>query len=137
MPIYPVLIGSTTAPKDLAIAAVKAAETVLKGDIATVKVVVKADGVDGVEVPVTLARPGGSPLKQVVRGQAGLARQTVSFRVPMENLGPQDLAVSVGPLAGDARPDNDRRGVHDFGRRRQGEGASGRRRGTLGVSLSV
>jgi hypothetical protein len=27
----------------------------------------------------------------------------------MENLGSQDLAVSVGPLAGDARPDNDRR----------------------------
>ena len=109
MPIYPLLIGSTTAPKDLAIAAVKAPESVFKGDIATIEVVVKADGVDGVDVPVTLERPGGAPIKQVVRGQAAGGRQTLSFRVPMENLGPQDLAVSVGPLAGDARPDNDRR----------------------------
>jgi hypothetical protein len=109
VPIFPVLIGSTTAPKDLAIAAVKAPESVFKGDVATVEVVVKADGVDGVDVPVTLERPGNSPLKQVVRGQAGEVRPTVSFRVPMETLGSQDLAVTVGPLAGDARPDNDRR----------------------------
>ncbi len=44
-----------------------------------------------------------------MRGQADGARPTVTFRVPMEHLGPQDLAVTVGPLAGDARPDNDRR----------------------------
>ena len=69
----------------------------------------KADGVAGVDVPVTLERPGGSPLKQVVRGQADGSRPVVTFRVPMENLGRQDLAVSVGPLVGDARPDNDRR----------------------------
>jgi hypothetical protein len=110
VPIYPVLIGSTTPPKDLAIAAVKAPENVLKGDIATVEVVVKADGFPNVDIPVTLERPGESPLKRTVRGQADGARPTVTFRVPMEKLGPQDLAVRVGPLFGDARPDNDRRG---------------------------
>lgn len=109
IPIYPVLIGSTTAPRDLAIAAVKAPESVFKGDIATIEVIVKADGVAGVDVPVTLERPGGAPLRQVIRGQADGTRPTVRFRVPMENLGSQDLAVRVGPLAGDIRPDNDRR----------------------------
>ena len=64
VPIYPVLIGSTTPPNDLAIAAVKAPENVLKGDIATVEVVVKADGFPNVDIPVTLERPGESPLKQ-------------------------------------------------------------------------
>jgi hypothetical protein len=109
VPIYPVLVGSTVPPKDLAIASVKAPENVYKGDIATVEVVVKADGVAGVDVPVTLERPGGSPLKQVVRGQADGSRLPVTFRVPMEKLGAQELAVSVGPLFGDARSDNDRR----------------------------
>jgi len=74
IPIYPVLIGSTVAPKDVAIAAVKAPESVLKGDIASVVVTVKADGVAGVDIPVTLERPGGRALKQVVLGPAdGLA----------------------------------------------------------------
>ena len=60
---------------------------------------------------MTLERPGGSPLKQVVRGQADGVAPVVTFRVPMENLGLADLAVSVGPLVGDARPDNDRRSI--------------------------
>ncbi len=35
----------------------------------------------------------------------------MTFRVPMEIAGPQDLAIKIGPLFGDARPDNDRRAV--------------------------
>jgi hypothetical protein len=40
IPVFPVLIGSTSAPKDVAIASVKAPESVLKGDMASVEVVV-------------------------------------------------------------------------------------------------
>jgi hypothetical protein len=111
VPIYPVLIGSTRGPKDVAIASVKAPESVLKGDIASVVVVVKAEGIPGVEVAVTLERPGAAALKQVVRGQADLSRPVVTFRVPMEKIGPQDLTVKVGPLFGDSRPENDRSAV--------------------------
>jgi hypothetical protein len=109
IPVFPVLIGSTSAPKDVAIASVKAPESVLKGDMASVEVVVKADGVPDVDLAVTLDRPGGPPLKEVVRGPADGTRPVVRFRVPMENLGTQDLAVNVAAPPGDARSDNDRR----------------------------
>jgi hypothetical protein len=111
IPVFSVLIGSTTPPKDVAIAAVKAPETVLKGDLASVEVTLKLDGIPGVDVPVVLERAGLAPLKQIVRGQPDGARPVATFRVPMETVGTQNLTISVGPLIGDARPENDRRSV--------------------------
>ena len=109
IPVYSVMIGSTALPKDAAIAAIKAPDGVFKGDTASVEVTVKVDGVPGVEVPVVLTRPGGSTLRKLVRGQADGSRPVVTFRVPMDAVGPQALSVAVGPIFGDARPDNDRR----------------------------
>ncbi len=81
-----------------------------KGQIARVEVTVKADGLpSGSELPVTLERPGGSPIRKVVRVQAGGGRPVVSFVVPMEEAGEVELAVAVGPADRDVRPDNDRR----------------------------
>jgi hypothetical protein len=111
IPVYPVMIGSTIPPKDVAIASVKAPESVFKGDVANVEVVVKVDGIPGVEVPLTLEQPGSPPMKQLVRGQPDGSRPVVTFRVPMNTLGSHDLAIAVGPLVGDVRPDNDRRTV--------------------------
>ena len=111
IPVFPVMIGSTIPPKDVAIASVKAPENVFKGDVASVEVVVKVDGIPGVEVPVTLERPGSPPLKQVVRGQPDGSRPVVTFRVPMNTLGSHDLAIVVGPLVGDVCSDNDRRTI--------------------------
>ncbi len=76
IPIYPVMIGSPDPPKDVAIVSVNAPESVLIRDIASVEVTVKADGVPGVDVPVTLERPGGPPLKQSVRGLADGSRRS-------------------------------------------------------------
>jgi hypothetical protein len=110
IPVFPVLVGSTVPPRDAAIAAVVAPETAEKGQTARVDVTVKLDGVPaGQEVPVTLERPGGSPLRQTVRAQADGGRPVVRFRVPFEAAGEAELTVAVGPIAGDARPDNDRR----------------------------
>jgi hypothetical protein len=110
IPVFPVLIGSTKAPLDAAIAAVKAPETADRGQTARVDVTVKADGLTaGTEVPVTLERAGGSPMRQTVRAQADGGRPVVTFRVPLENPGEHELAVAVGPVDADARPDNDRR----------------------------
>lgn len=111
IPIYPVMIGATAPPKDAAIAAIKAPDGVFKGDTASVEVTVKVDGVPGVEVPVVLSRPGGASLRKLVRGQADGSRPVVTFRVPMDTVGPQELSVAVGPIFGDARPDNDKRPV--------------------------
>ncbi len=109
--VYPVLIGSTNAPRDVAIADVKVPASVLTGDVARVEATVKADGYPGVEIPVTLARAGAPTLTQVVTGRADGARSVVVFRVPTEATTPRNLTVAVGPLPGDVRPDNDRRDV--------------------------
>ncbi len=68
IPIYPVLVGSTTPPPDDAVASIKAPEGVNKGDVADVSASIKLDGLEpdtGVEV--TLDPPGAEPLRQTVR----------------------------------------------------------------------
>ncbi len=111
VPVFPVLIGSTKAPRDAAIAAVKAPEAVYKGDVANVEVTLKLDGYAGREVAVTLDRPGASPLRQTAHATADGARPTVTFRVPLDEVGAVPLAVAVDPQEGDIRPDNDRKTV--------------------------
>jgi hypothetical protein len=112
--VFPVLVGSTDPPRDAAVAAVTAPDSIDKGQTARIDVTVKADGFGpGAEVPVTLEREGAEPMRQVVRAQAAGARPVVTFRVPMEVAKPGAVAmtVSVGPMPGDTRPDNDRRPV--------------------------
>ncbi len=109
VPVFSVLVGSTKPPRDAAIAAVKAPESVYKGDVATVEATLKLDGFDGREVAVTLDRPGASPLRQTVRAPGDGTRPTVTFRVPLEDVGAAALSLAVDPQEGDVRPDNDRR----------------------------
>lgn len=109
VPVFPVLIGATAPPRDAAIAAVKAPESVYKGDVASIEATLKLDGYTGREVAVTLERPGASPLRQTVTaGDAG-ARPVVTFRVPMDEVGTVPLTVALAPQEGDIRPDNDKR----------------------------
>lgn len=112
VPVYPVMIGSTVSPRDAAVAAVNAPESVFRGDVATVAATLKLDGYSGREVAVTLDRPGGSPLRQTVVAPAARGtRPVVTFQVPLDEAGTVPLAVAVGPMSGDSRPDNDRRVV--------------------------
>lgn len=112
VPVYPVLIGSIKRPIDAAVAAIKAPERVSKGDAADVLVTVKIDGPPpGTEVPVTLDRPGASPMKKTVRVPADGSRPVVGFRIPMDAPGVQTFTAAVGPIPGDIRADNDRRGA--------------------------
>ncbi len=111
IPVFPVLVGSTLPPKDAAIASVKAPESVYKGDVATIEATLKLDGLAGEEVSVTLERPGASPLRQVVTAPTDGSRPTLSFRVPLEQVGSVPLTVAIAPMLGDVRPDNDRRTV--------------------------
>lgn len=112
VPVYPVLIGSVSPPRDAAVAAVRVPETVDRGHSARIDVTVKADGLEpGTPLPVVLTRPGGPPLQEVVRAQAEGGRPVASFRVPFDAVGVQDVTVSVGPVPEDARPDNDRKAL--------------------------
>jgi hypothetical protein len=111
VPVFAVLVGSTRAPRDAAVAAVKAPESVYKGDVASIEATLKLDGYAGREVAVTLDRPGASPMRQTVHAPVDGSRPTVTFRVPLEDVGAVPFHVAVAPLEGDVRPDNDRRAV--------------------------
>lgn len=106
--VHGVVVGSTIAPRDAAIAAVALPGRTAVGDVVDVGVTVKLDGVEpGARVPVRLERAGAAPEELLVT--AGAARPTATFSVPAERAGWLDLTVAVGPIEGDARPDNDRR----------------------------
>lgn len=110
VPVFPILIGSTIPPRDAAIALVKAPERVSKGDAADIAVTIKLDGMTpGVPVRVLLEYPGAEPLRQEVTTPYDGSRPLATFRVPLEEVGRQHFAVSVGPIKEDSRPDNDRR----------------------------
>ncbi len=110
VPVFPIMIGSTVPPRDAAVAAVKAPESVYRGDVATVTATLKLDGYPGREVPVTLDRAGGSPLHQTVVAPAATGiRPVVTFQVPLNEVGNVPLSIAVGPVSSDSRPENDRR----------------------------
>ena len=112
IPVYPILIGSTSPPKDVAIAGLKAPESVYKGDVAAVEATIKADGVPpGSSLTVTLTRPGASAMTQSVKIERDGARPVASFRVPLDAAGTVPLSVAVAAPSGfvDSRPDNDSR----------------------------
>jgi len=112
IPIYPVLVGSTKAPPDSAVASVKAPEGMNKGDVAIVSAVLKLDGLaPETAVDVTLTRPNAAPIVQTVRVPADGSRPTATFRVPLDAVGTVPLTVAVEGRADDARGDNDRRTV--------------------------
>ncbi len=110
--VYPVLIGSTVPPADVAVASLKAPEGVYKGDHATIEAVIKADGVPaGATLDVTLTRPGVAPIVRTVTVEAEGARPVATFRVALDEPGTAAFRVAVTPPVGapDARPDNDSR----------------------------
>ena len=112
IPVYPILVGSTAPPKDVAIAMLKAPESVYKGDVAAIEATIKADGVAaGSSLQVTLTRPGAAPMTQSVRIAKDGARPSATFRVPLDASGTVPFTVAVAPPSGfgDARPDNDAR----------------------------
>jgi hypothetical protein len=112
IPVYSVLIGATTLPRDVTIATVKAPETIDKEQVARIDVVVKADGLPtGAEIPVTLDRPGASPIRKSIRAQPDGGRGVVTFRVPFDAAGEQILTAAVGPVDRDIFPENDRRTI--------------------------
>ncbi len=110
VPVYPILIGSTTPPDDVAIASLRAPESVYKGDVATIEATIKADGVPvGSTLNVTLSRPGSKPIEQSVRVIKDGVRPVATFRVPLEAVGAVPITVAVAASKNDARADNNER----------------------------
>ena len=110
VPIYPVLIGSTAPPADVAVASLRAPESVYKGDVATIEAAIKADGVAvGSSLDVTLSMPGAKPIAQSVKVAKDGVRPVATFRVPLTAVGSVPITVAVTPPKADARADNNAR----------------------------
>lgn len=111
IPVSSILIGAAAPPRDAAIVSVRVPERVVQGDEADIDVTLKIDGeVPGTELPVILSREGAEPVTKLVKVPAGGERPSAAFRVPLEEAGVQAMTVAVGPMTGDTRPDNDKRG---------------------------
>jgi len=110
IPVYPILIGSSSPPRDAAIASIQAPDTVHQGDHASIEAHLKLDGYAGREVTVVLERPGSPPMEQRLKApDAPGVRPVVRFSVPLSEPGTIPLSLALRPLEGDSRPDNDRR----------------------------
>lgn len=111
IPVYPVLIGSTRRPKDLAVVSVDAPQSVYEGDRPRVRVLVATSGFAGISLEVTLDRaepaPQFTPQTQTITGADG--PQLVEFELPADELGRQSYLVSVAPQPGETRADNNAR----------------------------
>jgi hypothetical protein len=111
VPIYPVLLGSTRRPKDLAVVSVDAPQSVYQGDRPRVRVLVTTSGFAGTPVDVTLdraePRPGFAPLTQTITGAD--APQVVEFELSADDLGRQEYVATIAALPEETRPDNNSR----------------------------
>ncbi len=108
-PVHSLLVGSTDAPRDLAISFVRAPEQMYKDDKARIEAALKLDGAAGEKVQVVLRRPGSQNLTQTIAAASASDRPVVAFNVPLEDAGLQNFRVSVESIKGEARTDNNER----------------------------
>jgi hypothetical protein len=109
VPIYPIALGAAQAPPDIAVAGVKAPPAVFKNVDTPVEARVKISGLPRQEVIVELQRPGQEPLQESIAHDGKDGYHTVRFQVKLDQVGAQALAVTVKPVAGEIRTDNNSR----------------------------
>jgi hypothetical protein len=111
VPVYPVPLGPRTPPPDASVVSLQAPPAVFKNADANVEARVQVNGLPAGELKVTLTRPGAPPTDETLSHPGGDRVYTVRFRPRMEEVGTQVLTVSVAPVEGEIRPDNNRRAV--------------------------
>lgn len=111
VPIYPVLMGSTHRPRDIAILSVDAPLAAYRGDRPQIVVMFSAHGYEETPLTVTLVEHGqpGSMQSQTVDVTG--AAQSVTFRVTAEELGRHRYQIAIAPRPEETRTDNNEREV--------------------------
>ncbi len=109
VPIYPIALGAAQAPPDVAVAAVKTPPAVFKNVDVPIEARVKISGLPRQEVIVELQRPGQEPLQEPIAHDGKDGYHTVRFQVKLDQVGAQPLTVSVKPITGEIRTDNNSR----------------------------
>ncbi|MGE3805814.1 MAG: hypothetical protein AB7K24_14155 [Gemmataceae bacterium] len=112
MPIYAIAAGARKAPPDISIVWVRAPSAVFKGVDVPVEVQVKVSGLPAQEIALELQPPGGKdPLREFIQHDGTDRFYTRRFQLKLDDIGIQTLAVSVKPVAGEIREENNRRAV--------------------------
>lgn len=111
VPVYPVLVGSTHRPRDIALLSVDAPLAAYRGDHPQIVVMFSAHGYEGTPLIVTLVEQGvpGSMQSQTVDVTG--AAQSVTFRVTSEQLGRHRYQIAIAPRPEETRNDNNEREI--------------------------
>ncbi|MCG3180812.1 MAG: hypothetical protein BIFFINMI_03175 [Phycisphaerae bacterium] len=117
VPIFPIRIGSTAPPPDLAVLKLDAPTSLYKDDTATVSAEVKMDGLAGREVTVALrqldasGRPGAVLQTRTLHPTDAAQRGSVEFKFTPATTGTLGYTVTASLAGGvefhDVMPDND------------------------------
>lgn len=111
VPIYPVLIGSTKRPRDIAILSVDAPLAAYRGDRPQIVVTFSAHGFEASPLLITLIEQGVAGSTQSQTADATGVAQSVTFTVNPEELGRHRYQVSIAPQPDETRDDNNEREV--------------------------
>ncbi len=111
VPIYPVLIGSTRRPRDIAMLSVDAPLAAYRGDRPQIRVTFSAHGFESSSLIITLIEQGGSGVTQSQSVDVSGSAQTVTFTVAPEELGRHRYQISIAPQPDETRDDNNEREV--------------------------
>ncbi|MFL5341831.1 MAG: hypothetical protein ACJ8F7_16925 [Gemmataceae bacterium] len=106
VPIYPIALGSTTPPTDIAVTMVQAPTAVFKNAEVPVEARIQVNGLSAREILVTLNREGLPPLEERIQHDGKTSNYTVRFQPKMEEVGTQTMTVTVRPEREELRTDN-------------------------------
>ena len=107
-PIFPVLIGSTNKPKDVALVSLDYPKATIKGDKAIVEATLIASGFEGETIEVELIDADKTVVDRQTVNVDQLS-QVVSFDLDTEALGRKEYTVRVEPDPEELRDDNNDR----------------------------
>ena len=107
-PIYPIIIGSTNKPKDIAFINLEYPKATIKGDTTVVKANLLASGFEGeqIEIELIAKNDNGEEVVQQKTVNVNEPAQEVAFELESEEVGRFDYIVRVEPLEEELRDDN-------------------------------
>ncbi len=111
IPIYPVLIGSTHRPRDLAILSVDAPLAAYRGDRPQIVVTFSAHGFEETPLIITLVEQGVESSTQSQTVDVTGNAQAVTFTVAPDELGRHRYRIAIAPRPDETRADNNEREV--------------------------
>lgn len=109
VPVFPIAIGSTSAPTDIIVTSVQAPTAVFKGSDLAAEARVQVNGISERALRIELRRPGRPTLVERIRHDGVDRAYNVRFQVRMDEVGTQALTVVATPAPEETRTENNAR----------------------------